>query len=81
MSISLTEFSSKEGLDEFPREFRVFGALPQTKDIHVIILNGLMGSEMVVNQAGASVWTFIGAYRPVAMGCSPHIQNQLPDVY
>lgn len=50
MSRGMTEVRSEKGLDEVPRQLRLFGSYTQTNHIEIIILDFLLSREMVLDQ-------------------------------
>ena len=53
----------EEGLDQIPSHGGTNGAAAHAEDIHVIILNALLGGEVIMDEAGADALGFIGADR------------------
>lgn len=62
MPLGLAEFGGQERLDEIPGHRRSHRSSAHAKDVHVIVLDALLGREMVVNQAGADTLDLVGAH-------------------
>jgi len=63
MPLGLTELGGQERLDEIPGHRRSHGSSTHAKDVHVIVLDALLGREMVVDQTGADTLDLVGAHR------------------
>jgi len=59
----LTILGTKKCLHKVPGHARTHGAPPHAEDVHVVILNSLLGREMIMNQAGPYTLGFIGTDR------------------
>src|SRR5262245_48418462 len=63
VSFVLAELSGQERLDEVPGHSRSHGPASHTNNIHVIVLDPLLGREVVVNDRGADAWYLVGTDR------------------
>ena len=63
MPLGLTELGGQERLHEIPGHRRSNGSSTHTKNVHVIVLDALLGREMVVDQTGADTLDLVGAHR------------------
>ena len=61
--VGLTEFGGEEGLDEIPGDGRPDGPATHAEDVEVIVLDALLGGEMVVDEGGADTGDLVGADR------------------
>jgi hypothetical protein len=50
----LAELGGQESLHEIPGHFRADRTSAHAEDIHVIILDALLGGEMIVDETGAN---------------------------
>jgi hypothetical protein len=57
--LSAAEVSGQKGFDQFPGKRRPDHFAPQTKDIHVVILDALMGGENIVDEPGTHTGNFV----------------------
>nr|WP_244532337.1 hypothetical protein [Methylocapsa palsarum] len=51
--------SAQESLDQLQRERRPNHLPAQTKDVHVVILNSLMGGENIMDEPRAHSWNLV----------------------
>src|SRR5215831_3322842 len=63
VSFGLTVLSRQERLYKVPSHSRPHGPAAHAKDVHVIVLDSLLGGEVIVNERGASTPNFVGAHR------------------
>ena len=54
------EVGAEEGFDEFAGKFDADDAGAEAEDVHVVVLDGLMGGVGVVTEAGADAVDFVG---------------------
>ena len=54
MARGLAESGGQESLHEIPGHFRADRTSAHAEDIHVIILDALLGGEMIVDETGAN---------------------------
>src|ERR1700752_1663089 len=62
MSLRLAELGCQECLDEIPGDGRPHGPAAHAKDVHVIVLDPLLGREVIVDQRGADALNLVGAH-------------------
>ena len=63
MSWGTAEFGGEKCLDHIPGHLRANGSSTHAEDVHVIILDPLLGREVIVNQTSANAFHFVGAHR------------------
>src|SRR5215813_10524440 len=63
VSFGLTVLSRQERLYKVPSHSRPHGPAAHAKDVHVIVLDSLLGGEVIVNERGANTPNFVGAHR------------------
>src|SRR5215475_14752384 len=63
VSFGLTVLSRQERLYKVPSHSRPHGPAAHAKDVHVIVLDPLLGGEVIVNERGANTPNFVGAHR------------------
>src|SRR5262245_16309455 len=63
MTRGLAELRGQERPHQIPRHFGPYCTSSHAEDIHVIILDALLGGEMIVDETGANAFHFVGAYR------------------
>jgi hypothetical protein len=61
MARRLTELCREKSLNEVPCRCGAHGLTAKTNDIHVVVLNALLGGKMVVDQGSAYALDFVGA--------------------
>ena len=61
VSRSLAELGSQKRLNQIPRQFRAFDPSAHTNQIQVVILDPLPRGKMILDQAGAHAFDFVGA--------------------
>jgi len=54
-----TEVSGQKGLDQFPGKRRPDHFSAQTKDIHVVIFDALVGGENIMDEPGTHTGNFV----------------------
>ena len=79
MALGLAIFGGQKRLDEVPRYGWSHRPTAHTKDIHVIVLDPLLGREVVMDQRGADALNLIGTYRRAdAAAADRHATIYLP---
>lgn len=63
VAFGLAKSAGQEGLNQIPSYRRSHGPTAHADNIHVVILNPLLGREMVVDESGADTDDLVGAYR------------------
>src|SRR5262245_49387959 len=63
MARGLAELGGQERLHQIPGHFGPYRTSAHAEDIHVIILDALLGGEMIVDETGANAFHLVGAYR------------------
>ena len=59
----LAVLGSEKGLDQIPSHAGADGASSHAEDVHVVVLDSLLGGEMIVDEAGTDSLGLIGADR------------------
>src|SRR5215831_5246924 len=57
------ELRGEKRLDEVPGYFRANRASAHTDDLHIIVLDALLGREMIVDETGVNAFNLVGAHR------------------
>lgn len=57
----IAELAGEKGLNQIPSNGRAGGAAADADKIHVVVLDTLLGGEVIVDEAGADAVDFIGA--------------------
>ena len=60
MARGLAKLGLEKGLDQFPHHFRAFNPSAHANHIEIVILNSLPGGKIILNQAGANSFDFVG---------------------
>src|SRR5215475_2286361 len=63
VSFGLTVLSRQKRLYKVPSHSRSYRPAAHAKDVHVIVLDSLLGGEMIVDKRGANTPNFVGAHR------------------
>ena len=79
MALGAAEVSGQKGLDQFPGERRPDHFSTQTKDIHVVIFDALMGGEDIMDEPGTHAGNLVrGDGRSHAAAAERHSAFNLP---
>jgi len=77
--LGLAELGGQKSLGEVPGDGRPHRPAAHAEDVHVVVLDPLLGGEMVVHQRGAHAWHLIGADRGAhAAAADRHAAIHLP---
>src|SRR5215475_2704140 len=63
VSFGLTVLSRQKRLDEVPSHGRSYRPAAHAKDVHMIVLDALLGREVVMDQCGTDAVNLVGAHR------------------
>src|SRR5215468_11507217 len=63
VSFRLTELSSEKRLHQIPSDCRSHRPAAHAQDVHVIVLDSLLGGEVIVDERRADTPNFVGAHR------------------
>jgi hypothetical protein len=58
---SLTKLRRQKCLEQVPSYTRPYGTATHTYNVHVVVLDALLGREMVVDQGGTNAQDLVGA--------------------
>lgn len=61
MAGGVTKLTGEKGLNQVPGDGGAGGAAADADEVHVVVLDALLGGKMIVDEAGADAMDFVGA--------------------